>query len=84
MSQQEVQRNPHPNHKRKGVAAVVIYADLGEDEEENLALPAATITTLQQSLGMAISTRPVDTRLDPTLMGWVLPGPIRNRVGYGF
>ena len=35
------------NHKGKGVAAVVICADPGEDEEENLALPAVAITTLQ-------------------------------------
>ena len=49
LTQQEVQRNPLPNHKGKGVAAVVICADPGEDEEENLALPAAAITTLQQS-----------------------------------
>ena len=49
LSQQEVQRNPLPNHKGKGVAVVVICVDPGEDEEENLALPAATITTLQRS-----------------------------------
>ena len=49
LSQQEVQRNPLPNHKGKGVAAVVICANPGEDEEQNPALPAATITTLQQS-----------------------------------
>ena len=49
LSQQEVQRNPLPNHKRKGVAAVVICADPGEEEEENPALPAAAITILQQS-----------------------------------
>ena len=49
LSQQEVQRNPFPNHKRKGVAAMVICADLREDEEENPTLPAAAITTLQQS-----------------------------------
>ena len=49
LSQQEIQRNPLLNHKGKGVVAVVICADPGEDEEENLALPAATITTLQQS-----------------------------------
>ena len=49
LTQQEVQRNPLPNHKGKGVAAVVICADPGEDEEENLALPAAAITTFQQS-----------------------------------
>ena len=48
LSQQEVQRNPLPNHKGKGVAVVVICVDPGEDEE-NLALPAATITTLQRS-----------------------------------
>ena len=49
MTQQEVQRNPLPNHKGKGIVAVVICADPREDEEENLALPAAAITTLQQS-----------------------------------
>ena len=27
---------------------------------------------------------PMGTRLGPTLMGRVLPDPIRNRVGYGF
>ena len=47
LTQQEVQRKPLLNHKGKGVAAVVICADPGEDEEENLALPAAAITTLQ-------------------------------------
>ena len=46
LSQQEVQRNPLPNHKGKGVATVVICANPGEDEEENPALPAAEITTL--------------------------------------
>ena len=49
LSQPEVQRNPLPNHKGKGVATVVIYADLGEDEEESPNLPAAAITTLQKS-----------------------------------
>ena len=49
LSQQEVQRNPLPNNKGKGVATVVICADSREDEEENPTLPAATITTLQQS-----------------------------------
>ena len=49
LTQQEVQRNPLPNHKGKGIAAVVICADPGEDEEENLALPATAITSLQQS-----------------------------------
>ena len=49
LTQQEVQKNPLPNHKGKGVAAVVICADPGEDEKENLALPAAASTTLQQS-----------------------------------
>ena len=49
LSQQEVQKNPLPNHKGKGVGAVVICADPREDEEENPALPAAAITTLQQS-----------------------------------
>ena len=35
-------------------------------------------------LGMAIFALPADTRPGPTLMGRVLPGPIKNRVGYGF
>ena len=33
----------------KGVVAAVICADPGENEKENLALPAAAITTLQKS-----------------------------------
>ena len=33
---------------------------------------------------MVILARPVGTRSDPTLMGRVLPGPIKNRVEYGF
>ena len=49
LSQQEVQRNPLPNHKGKGVAAEVIYADPGEDKEENPALPTTASTTLQRS-----------------------------------
>ena len=47
LSQQDVQRNPLPNHKGKGVVAIVICVDPGEDEEENPALPTAAITTLQ-------------------------------------
>ena len=47
IAQQEVQRNPLPNRKGKGVAAVVICADPGEDEDENPTLPVAAITTLQ-------------------------------------
>ena len=46
LSQQEVQKNPLPNHKGKGVVMVVICADPGEDEEENPALPTTAITTL--------------------------------------
>ena len=49
LSQQEVQRNPLPNHKGKGVAAMMNCTDPGEDEEENPALPAVAITTLQRS-----------------------------------
>ena len=33
---------------------------------------------------MAIFARPAGIRSGPTLMGRILPGPIRNRVGYGF
>ena len=49
LSQPEVQRNPLLNHKGKGVATVVICADLGEDEEESPTLPTVAITTLQKS-----------------------------------
>ena len=49
LSQQEVQRDPLPNDKGKGVVAVVICPDPEEDEEENSALPAMAITTLQQN-----------------------------------
>ena len=35
-------------------------------------------------IGMAIFARPVGTRPGPTLMYQVLPGLIRNKVGYGF
>ena len=71
LSQQEVQRNPLLNHKGKGVAAVVICMDPGEDEEENPALPAAIITTLQQSskfknlfdlLGLTAKERKIATK----------------------
>ena len=48
LSQQEFQRNPLPNHKRKGVAVVVICIDPREDEEENPAVPVVAITTLRQ------------------------------------
>ena len=49
LSQLEVQRNPLSNNEGKGIAAVVIYADPKEDEEERPALPATSITTLQKS-----------------------------------
>ena len=71
LSQQEVQRNPLLNHKGKGVAVVVICANPGEDEEENPALPAAAITTLQQNskfknlfdqLGLTAKERKIATK----------------------
>ena len=49
LSRPEVQRNPLPNHKGKGVAIVIICADPGKDEEERPALPTAAIITLQKS-----------------------------------
>ena len=33
---------------------------------------------------MAIKVRPADTRFGPTLMGRILPGPINNRIEYGY
>ena len=47
LSQQDVQRNLLPNHKGKGVTAMVICIDPGKDKEEDPALPTAAITTLQ-------------------------------------
>ena len=82
LTQQEVQRNPLPNHKGKGIAAVVICADPGEDDEENLALPATAITTLQQSakfknlfdqLGLTVKERKIVTEAlvtSPPEQGW--------------
>ena len=35
-------------------------------------------------LGMAIYARPADTRSSLTLIGWILPSQIKNRVGSGF
>ena len=49
LSQLEVQKNLLSNYKGKGVAAVIICADLREDEEERPALPIAVVTTLQKS-----------------------------------
>ena len=46
LSQLEVQRNPLPKHEGKGIAAVVICADLGEYKEDSPTLLAAAITTL--------------------------------------
>ena len=46
LSQLEVQRNPLLNHKRKGVATVVICVDPREDEDESPILPTAAITIL--------------------------------------
>ena len=34
--------------------------------------------------GMGIFAQSAGTRLGPTLMGRILPGPIRKRVGYEF
>ena len=71
LSQQEVQRNPLLNHKGNGVVVVVICADPGEDEEENSALPAVAINTLQQSskfknlfdqLGLTTKERKIATK----------------------
>ena len=39
---------------------------------------------MESYLGMAIFAQPADTRPSPTLMGRILPDPIRNRVRYGF
>ena len=47
LTQQKFQRNPLSNHKGNGIATVVICANSREDEEENLALLAIAITTLQ-------------------------------------
>ena len=46
MTQPEVQRNLLLTHKGKGVTVVVIYADLGEEEDERPSLPTEAITTL--------------------------------------
>ena len=47
--QLEVQRNLLLNYKGKGVVAVIICVDLGEDEKERPTLLTAAITILQKS-----------------------------------
>lgn len=42
-------RETHPHHKGKGVVALVICADLGNEEEESPSLPIGAIMTLQRS-----------------------------------
>ena len=37
-----------------------------------------------RELGVAIFAQPVDTRPSQTLMDQILPGPIKNRVEFGF
>ena len=37
-----------------------------------------------RELGVAIFAQPVDTRSGQTLMDQILPGPIKNRVEFGF
>lgn len=49
LTQPKVQRNPFFNHKGKGVAAVVIYADSSKEEKDKPSLPARAITNLQSS-----------------------------------
>ena len=39
---------------------------------------------MEWDMGMAIVAQPTDTRPGPTLMDRVLPGLIKNRVGFGF
>ena len=47
-------------------------------------MPANETPMIKSKVGMAIFARSAGTRPDPTLMGWILPSLIRNRVGYGF
>ena len=43
-----MQRNPLPNHKGKGVVAVVIHGNLAEVEEPKGSFYLSTIRTLQK------------------------------------
>ena len=70
LSQPNIQRNPLPNHKGKGVATVVICVDPGEDKKESSTLLAVAITTLQKSskfknlfdqLGLTVKERRIAT-----------------------
>ena len=49
ISARSPKKPPLSNHKGKGVVAVVICTDPGEDEEERPTLPIAVSTTLQKS-----------------------------------
>ena len=39
---------------------------------------------MKSFIGMTIFARPTDTRPGPTLMGQILPDPIKNRIEFGF
>ena len=39
---------------------------------------------MKSFIGMTIFARPTDTQPGPTLMGQILPGPIKNRIEFGF
>ena len=45
----EVQRNPLPNHKGKGVVVVVIHRNLIEAEESKVSFHSSTVRTLQKN-----------------------------------
>ena len=45
----EVQRNPLPNHKRKGVVGVVIHKNPAEVEESEASFHPSTVKTLQKN-----------------------------------
>ena len=51
LTQPKVQRNPLPNHKGKGVVAMVIHGNLAEAEEEELegSFHPSTVKTLQKN-----------------------------------
>ena len=47
--EQKVQKNPLPNHKEKGVVAVVIHGNQAETEESEGSFHPSTVRTLQKN-----------------------------------
>ena len=86
----EIEDTDNDSDDNKGCVCVILWTCLINLYSTILAATTAMTREAKQfngfelQPGMGIFARSAGTRLGPTLMGRILPGPIRNRVGYGF